>query len=198
MPRNGCPKDTLGGPCITMDMFRRGRRMMRRPMMRAPIVSYKHQRNENTTYVGALANNQYNVYVGVEPGQVNTPQGVAAGNKVYSVNISLNFIHPNAMGTDTPSWMLVYLRDGQTIPSCFAATAASEWSNIGLSNCRNQVIKSYMSLVGTEDAGPKVWNVHIKIPKIYQRVRQGDALVIIFTASDSGPLSIGTRFKSFS
>jgi len=179
-------------------MFRRGRRMMRRPMMRAPIVSYKHQRNENASYVGAGANHQYNVIVGAEPGQVGTAQSVAAGNKIYSINVSLNFIHGTQNGNDTPSWMLVSLRDGQTIPSCFAATDASEWSNIGLSSCRNQVIKSYMTVVGSEDAGPRTWNVHIKIPKIFQRIRQGDAIVIVFNSQDPGTLSIGTRFKSFS
>ena len=178
----------------TSIMFRR-MRPRRRMVMRAPIVSYKHQRNEDITYVGAGAINQMNVYEGVGPGEVSTPQNVPAGHKVYSVNISLNFIHPEGSGTDTPSWFLVHLRAGQTVSVLFGGT---DWSSIGVSNARNQILKSYMSLVGSEDAGPRIWNVHIKIPKMFQRVREGDILAIAFSATTAGPLSTGVRYKDFS
>ncbi len=198
MPKTGGTESILGGACTTMDMFRRGMRRMRRPMMRAPIVSYKHQRNEDTTYAGGGITNQMNVYEGVEPGAQGTPANVPAGNKVYSVNISLNFIVPSGSGTDTPSWFLAHLRQGQTISILFPGLSATQWTNIGLSKARNQVLKSYMSLIGTEDSGPIRYNVHIKIPKMYQRVREGDILAIVFSAQTVGPLSIGVRYKSFS
>ncbi len=172
-------------------------RRFRRPM-RAPIVTFKHQRNEDTSYLGAGANNQFNVWLGGAPGEQVTPLTVPAGRKVYSINVSLNFIHPSGSGTDVISWMLVHLRDGQLISTCFAATGASEWTNIGLSNCRNQVVKSFMALLGTEDSGPCSYNVHIKIPKIFQRVREGDIMAIVFNAVEPGPLSIGIRYKDFS
>ena len=167
-------------------------------MMRAPIVSYKHQRNENLTYGGMGANNVFIIYNGGLPGSTALPSVVPAGNKVYSIDVSINFIHPEGSGTDTPSWMLVHLRDGQNLAQCFDDPNASEWSVIGESNCRNQVIKSFMSIVGSEDAGPRIWNMHIKIPKLWHRVREGDALIIVFNATSAGPLSIGTRYKSFS
>ncbi len=177
-------------------MFRRGMRRMR--PMRAPIVSYKHQREEDITYIGTVANNEYLVYQGSAPGGISSPQDVPAGNKVYSVDVSLNFTHTSGSGTTRYTWMLVHLRADQQIGFLFASTDASNWSNIGLSKGRNQVIKSYLGIVGTEDAGPKLYNVHIKIPKMWHRVREGDELRIVFNATDPGSLITGTRFKSFS
>ena len=178
-----------------------GRRQMgmrRRRTIRAPIVSYKHQRAEDVTYVGAGSNHQFNIINVIGPGEPSTPTDVAAGHKVYGVNISLNFIHPSGSGTDTPKWMVVYLRADQSIATLFAATNAADWSNIGLSNARNQVIKSFMSVIGTEDSGPRIYNIRVKLPRIYQRLREGDRLVIIFNAVTAGPLSIGVRYKEFS
>ncbi len=166
--------------------------------MRSPIVSYKHQRGEDSTYAGLGDNNQFNIINVIGPGEPSTPTDVSAGHKVYGVNISLNFIHPAGSGTDTPKWMVVYLRADQSIPSLFGASFAADWSTIGLSNGRNQVIKSYMSIVGSEDAGPRTWNVRVPIPRVYQRLREGDRLVIIFNATTAGPLSIGVRYKDFS
>ncbi len=173
------------------------RRRMRRAI-RAPIVSYKHQRQEEVTYVGTTGNQEYLVYQGTQPGSMSGPQDVPAGNKVYSIDVSQNFTIESGSGTARLNWMLVHLRDGQQVGFLYAATDAANWSNIGLSKGRNQVIKSYVGIVGTEDAGPKIWNVHIPIPKLWHRVREGDELRIVFTGTDPGLLVTGTRFKSFS
>jgi len=177
--------------------FRRRMRRRMRPMS-APIVSYKHQRQTDVTYVGGLANQIITYYTGTGPGAGATVGQVPAGNKVFSVNASVNFTHTSGTGTSRLNWMLVHLRADQDINTLFAATDAANWSNIGLSLARNQVIKSYLAIVGSEDAGPKSWNVHIPIPKMWHRVREGDSLVIVFNSDDSGFLSIGTRYKSFS
>jgi len=176
--------------------FRR-RMRMRRPMQ-APIVSYKHQRQTAVTYLGAVANQIITVFQSEPPGGQAQVFGVPAGNKVYSLDVSMNFIHTSGSGSTTINWMLCHLRDGQNVDDLFASTDAANWSNIGLSKGRNQVIKSFLSQVGTEDAGPKMQNIHIKIPKMWHRVREGDSLLIVFNASDSGSLVVGTRFKSFS
>ncbi len=179
-------------------MFRRGRPMRRRPMMRAPIVSYKHQQQADLTYGGAVANQEYDLYTGSAPGATAGVSTIPAGNKVFSADITINFIHSSGTGSTNVRWMLVHLRTDQTIAGLFAATDAPNWSNIGLSNGRNQVIKSFISLAGTEDAGPQRWNLHVKIPKMWHRIREGDKLVIVFSATDTGDLTIGSRFKSFS
>jgi len=174
-------------------------RRMRRPMrMLAPIVSYKHQRQEDVTYVGGGANNNTIVFTGDAPGAAASLQGVPAGNKVYSVDVSVNYIQESSSGNSILNWMLVHLRDDQTVNTLFAATQAANWTTIGQSKGRNQVIKSFLGLVGSEDAGPRVYNLHIKIPKMWHRVREGDQLILSFHAENAGSLSIGTRFKSFS
>ncbi len=179
-------------------MFRRSRgRIMRRPM-RAPIVTYKHQRQENSTYIGAGANEAYSVYLGVPPGSVATPVDVPAGNKVYSFDVSVNYIQESSSGNATINWMLLHLRADQNVASLFADPNAADWSTIGLSLARNQVIKSFIGKVGSEDAGPKVWNMHVKIPKLWHRVREGDKIFLIFNSNNAGALTIGTRFKSYS
>jgi len=174
--------------------YRRRRRMA----MRAPIVSFKHQQVEDTSYVGASANLIHRLYVGLPPGEPNTPVAVANGEKVYSVDIVVSFIHGEGTGDTNLNFMLTKFRADQSVSTLFAATNASSWSNIGESSARNQVIKSYMGQAGTEDAGPKTYTLHIKIPKIYQRVREGDALDVIFNATDIGSLRIGHRYKSYS
>jgi len=176
-----------------------GRRMRRRrPMMRAPIVSYKHQRQTDVSYVGTDANQIITYYTGTSPGGTASVGQVPAGNKVFSVNASVNFTTGSGSTTSVINWMLVHLRADQDINTLFAAVGAANWSNIGNSLARNQVIKSYLAITGTEDSSPTRWNVHIPIPKMWHRVREGDSLVIVFNAVAAGSLSIGTRYKSFS
>ncbi len=166
--------------------------------MRAPVVSFKHQRSEPTSYAGLSANHQYNLYTGSAPGSAVTTDTVPAGNKVYSVNVSVNFTLESGSATASLSWMLVHLRADQALNTLFAGTDSSNWTVIGLSNGRNQVVKSYQSLIGTEDAGPRQWNLHIPIPKMWHRVREGDILLISFNSDSGGSLLLGSRFKSFS
>ena len=197
MAKTGGTKSTLDGVCMTMVMPRRFMRRMRRPML-APIVSYKQQRQEVVSYVGTVANLEYQLYVGLGAGGVQAPQTAIAGHKVYSVDMSITFVQTSSSGNSAISWMLVHTRDGQTIDQCYAATDASNWSNIGLSQCKNQVIKSFLSAVGSNDAGPKQWNLHIKIPKQWHRIREGDRLIFVFNGQEPGLLVIGSRFKSYS
>lgn len=172
--------------------------MRRSRPMSAPIVSNKHQRAEDLSYIGAFGNNNYMVYQGTAVNVATQVGDIPNGQKVYSIDVSLTFIHQSGSGSGRISWMLVHLRDGQTIGNLFASNDASNWSNIGLSKGKNQVIKSYMSAIGTEDAGARQWIVHIKIPKMWHRVREGDSLVILFNGDQAGLLSTGTRFKSYS
>ncbi len=166
--------------------------------MRAPIVSYKHQKEEATSYVGGDASNITALYFGAAPGTIGTQDVIGAGHKVYSVDVSVNFVSGTGSITSEYNWMLVHLRQDQDIATLFAAVKPADWTNIGLSNGRNQVIKSFIGLVGTEDAGPLKQNLHIKIPKLWHRVREGDQLVLVFNATAAGSLVIGYRYKDYS
>lgn len=161
------------------------------------VVTFKHQFEASVTYAGAAANSILILYTGVGPGDNMLANTVAAGHQVYSVDVVVDFIAAAAADTTDSSWMLLYLRAGQTV-SDIAATDASNWTNIGLSNLRNQVIKSFTTIGGSDAAGPTKGHVHIKIPKIYQRVREGDQLMTVFNASAGGPLKQAFRYKDYS
>ncbi len=169
---------------------------MRRPMT-APIVSFKHQRNEDITYLGTNANNVFRIYLGGAPGSASASTNVPAGNRVYSIDVTVNYVVETANSGSTFSWMVAHFRSGQD-PNALFPGVNSNWTTIGSSNGRNQVIKSYMGVVGTEDGGLLRHNIHIKIPKQWHRVREGDTLELFFAGSEAGILSIGTRFKNYS
>jgi len=197
MPSTGQERNIKIGLSITM-VIKMPRHFRRQMVMRAPIVSYKHQQQADITYAGAQANLIYDVYIGGAPGIAAGVAIVPAGNKVYGINVSVNFVQTSSSGNTRINWFMTHLRSGQTVDGEFAASDASNWSNIGLSKARNQVVKSFLSVVGSNDAGPKTWNIRIKLPKMWQRVREGDQLQITFNGAEAGLLVVATRFKSFS
>lgn len=176
--------------------YGRNQQRFRRPM--GVIVSEKKQRNENITYLGGNANNNYTLLTGIATGVAETVSTAHVGKKLFSVDVSVNFVNGTANTGSTYNWMVWKAHAGQTTSNEFAANNASSWSVIGLSNARNQIIKSYMGNTGTEDAQALQRNVHIKIPKHMQRIRQGDEYILIFNATESGALSTGSRFKVYS
>ncbi len=168
-----------------------------RPRM-AIVQSFKQQREETVSYAGLNANNQYVVVFGVAADALaNDRKNVPVGAKVSSVFITVDFVSATGGATGTFSWMYTCLRAGQAIGTEFAATDASNWSNVGLSNARNQVIKSFTGIFGTEDAGVVRYNFQMKLPKHCQRIRQGDNHTITFNANNSGTLKIATRYKYY-
>ena len=94
--------------------------------------------------------------------------------------------------------MLIHLRSDQDISTLIAANRAAGWSEIGVSIGRNQVIKSFMGLFATEDAGPYKSNQHIKIPKQWHRIREGDKLVLVWNSDAACTYSNGFRYKDYS
>ena len=117
---------------------------------------------------------------------------------MYSINTSVNFIVSGGNATSRIEWCIVHLRADQDFDTLFASPGGCNWTTIGNSMGRNQIIKSFVSIVGTDDSGARIWNLHVKVPKMWHRVREGDKLLLIFNAEEAGALTIGTRFKSFS
>ena len=172
--------------------FRRARRMS------APIVSQKVQFAIPLSYVGAGANAESLIAFGVPVGTdqvliTNVPNGA----KVYNIHCQAGFVSGTGGTTGIWSFMIVKLRDGQSIGTEFATINASQWSNIGLSKIKNQVIKSFTGIVATEDAGAVNLNFNCKIPKIYQRMRDGDSIIGVFTADLAGTLQTAFRYKYY-
>ncbi len=177
-------------------MFRRGMRR-RRPRMVAPIVSQKHQLNIDQSYAGSDANVLIELYNVVGTDVLETGNNLHVGKKVFSVDVSINYVNSSPSTQGTYSWALIHLRQDQSIGTLFG-TPATQWSVLGASNGRNQVIKSFMGVHGTEDANSVRYNMHIKIPKMWHRLRDGDSLVLVYNGSEGGTLSIGYRYKDYS
>ncbi len=161
------------------------------------MQSVKVQRQEAVSYVGAGLNNDYNVAIGVPVGDTTTTVNLPTGAKIFNVHVVVKFISSTGGDNVGGSWMITKMRKGQTIATEFGAPNGSDWSNIGLSSARNQVIQSYTFLAGTQDAGPYLFDRNVKIPKIYQRLREGDTIIITFNADVVGTLLVATRFKYY-
>ena len=161
----------------------------------SPIISVKNQRSEKQS-VTPTANITFDALVAVDVGAPTKILGneVPVGAMVYSMDVSVNFISSGASVTGNFEWYIGKIRNGQAITDI---TPSPDWSNIGLSDGRNQIIKSYMTIVPTDDAGIARYNLHIRIPKIYQRVRAGDKIVIVSVSSDGGDLAVGVRYKYY-
>ncbi len=165
--------------------------------MRNIVNSFKHQRQESVTYAGADANNVFQVVTAVAQGTVITPGNVPVGAMVYSVDVSVNFVNSSASVNTTYEWFIVKFRDGQNAGGEFGTPNGASWSSIGLSDSRNQVIKSFMGVATPNDGGKVVNNFHIPIPKLMQRTRQGDVISLIWNSTQAGLLSIGARYKHY-
>lgn len=170
---------------------------MRRPAMRAPIVSFKHQHSEVISYVGGNANNEFVINTGTSQVNPVTSVSVPNGNKLYSVDVSISFTNGSANTATDWSWSITHLREDQTISGLFGAQA-SNWSAIGAVAGRNQVFVSHMGTITTEDGASYGREMHVKIPKQWHRIRDGDKLILTWNSAQGGVLAIGARFKSYS
>ena len=175
------------------------RRMRRRRRSSMNITqSNKVQFAIPVTYIGGGANNNDVVSLGVAIGTdpvlvTNTPVGA----KIFRVHVGVSFVSADNNVTGIWSFMLIKLRKGQTVADEFATINASQWSNIGNSSARNQVIASYTGIVASNDAMALNFGKSIKIPDIYQRTREGDQLILVFTADLAGTLQTSFRYKYF-
>ena len=160
-----------------------------------PIQSIKNQRSTVTT---AVPNTNIQDFVGLatEVGSQTKIIGneITVGASVYSMDISVNFVSIDNNETGVFEWVFMKLRQGQSVIDLITTP---NWTDIGLSNGRNQVIKSYQAIYATNDAGAIRYNVHIKIPKIYQRMRAGDSFVIVSRSDGAGTLLTGARYKFY-
>ena len=170
-----------------MDMFRRRFRRS----SRGPSATWtKNQFNQDQSILGNTAvpiilvngvkvNGAIKV-IGTE---------VPAGAIVSQIDVYLNLIVPSGSGNATVVYFVICRRAGQS------AVPASSFTAIGLSDMRNQVIRSEMTMIGTEDAGPLRTKFKVKIPKTYQRIREGDDISLIVQSTEASEMSAGCRYR---
>lgn len=180
-----------------MPRFRSMRRSFRRPM-RAPIVSFKHQHSQLTSYVGGNADQLFVINVGSAQAVPVSPNTTPLGNKQYSVDLTVSFVNGSANTATDYSWMLIHLRSSQDLAGLGFVLPSSNWSSIGLAEGKNQVIESHMGTMSTEDGSQLLFQRHIKIPKQWHRMREGDQLVLVWNSAQGGITAFGARWKSYS
>jgi len=117
---------------------------------------------------------------------------VPNGAHVFNIMVYVNSIVPEGSGSTNYNYIVMCLRDGQSVP------ADIDFSTIGLSKTKNQVLISEMTTLGTEDAGPLRRKFNVKIPKIYNRIREGDQIVLVWTAQSLATENfMGFRYKYY-
>ncbi len=119
---------------------------------------------------------------------------VPVGAKIFSITLTQNFITQSGSVNASFNFYVMKVRGGQTDNELPAA----DFTAIGLSNLRNQIFYSLTTEVGTQDAGPfKMTNRRIKIPRIYQRMRAGDRIVVVATSDEIGTYKTGVIYKYY-
>ncbi len=175
----------------------RGRGVARMRGSRPVVHSIKNQQEQSVSYIGGGAVNDHVIVQAVKGPDDTKVLGteVPVGALVKSLFIHVSFVNDTAAAGSTWQVCLIKLRDSQTIANTIVNPT---WTNIGLSDARNQIIWSAMGVTGTEDATALNINRQIRIPQMLHRTRAGDAWHLVFTCSEAGILRTGTRYKYYS
>lgn len=138
--------------------------------------------------------NLFNLLIGIAPQETRTTGNqVSAGSHVFSMDVYVNALVPSGSGNTTFNYYIAFRRQGQSS----TALPDADFSSIGLSLLRNQIIFSDLNQIGTEDAGPMKRKIHIRVPKLYQRVREGDQWDLVYGHSDAIETNLGFRAKAY-
>ena len=121
-----------------------------------------------------------------------TPNEVPAGAHVFGIDVYVNAIVPSGSGHTNFNYIVQIQRTAQ------GPITNLDFSSLGLSNLRNQIIHSDMVQLGTEDAGPLRRKLRIKIPRIWRRIRQGDVISLQWVATTTAiEVHMGCRYKYY-
>jgi len=180
---------------MPFNRMRRGRNQQRFRGGMSPIQSVKNSHQQDATTV-AGTKNTVNASVTVEQGVATkvTGQEVPTGCKIFSVEVWVNMNSASGAQDGTIDWYMAKLRAGQSLSTDFPDT---DLTSTGLSSVRNQIFHQEISNYGSQDAGPYHFHRRIKIPRIYQRQRAGDAIFIAFTSSIIANSQIGFLYKYY-
>ncbi len=165
-------------------------RHYRRRMKMVYPQKIKNQYNEDASI---LANTTVEViFATAVNGQANTKligTEVPVGAKVQSMDVYVNAISQTGGTVGSYVYYMAKVKTGQG-----ASFPIPSFSGIGLSKVRNQIFKSEMTLIGTEDAGPLRTKFRQKIPKSMQRIADGDKISLFFICDTAIVSSVGVRY----
>ncbi len=112
---------------------------------------------------------------------------VGAFVKMVAVYVNVQSIDGTSAGSF--DYYIATQRSGQG-----AAFPDTQFSAIGLSPVRNQIYHSDMNEIGSEDSAPLRQKFFVKVPKIYQRIRDGDKLIFVMKGAQAMETNIGFRY----
>ncbi len=164
------------------------RRMQRRRGLN-PIQSYKHIVDlEDITPVVAGVQTFLTLADVVEArtGAVNQ---CIVGEHVYRMHVDLDILLDSSAIGGTFEIGLIKLRSGQSIPAV---------GSMGTSNLRNQMFYQMAGMLTPNDGGKVRLSRWIKIPKSFQRMREGDDILLLFVSNVAYDYKCQTIYKSYS
>lgn len=159
------------------------------------IQSVKNQFGQDLSIIGGAVGT-VTVATTVEVGSPTKVIGVEVpiGAYVYGLELWVQFVGSSGTVTANYKWFIAKARQGQDLLLDFPSP---DFTDIGLSNVRNQIFHSESNLVGTEDAGPYRFHRHLNLPKNMQRFRAGDTLFVKSLSDVAGVESINFIYKYY-
>jgi len=148
-----------------MPLFRKG----------PPVKLDKHETTFTDLVVDASTTRNTNIYTGVDVGAKTATQDVAVGSHVRWLYCEINFGAQVITNPKTVHWTIRIVAPGQvaSIPTQFYSTD------------RSYVLKRGMEML-PKDVGTVYKRIFVvKIPKGYQRVKQGQVLEFEYVSSSS-------------
>lgn len=167
----------------------------RRRQTRGTIIqSVKNQHNVTISAVGGATNN-FPIATAVDVGVATkiTGQEVPTGAIVTSLILWVQCDSSSGGVSGEVTWYIAKRRGGQVN----ADLPIPDFTAMGLSDLRNQIIHSDTSLYGTQDAGPYRFKMLVRIPKLYHRMRSGDQLVIRIASSVATSMKVAFIYKYY-
>jgi len=161
--------------------MRRRRRIQSRP---SPIQSFRQIYDKAATIIG-LADETDIVADGSDqnpPGFTNNV--VPVGAMIYRIRLNITVQGASSSDSGKAGFIVYKLRGGQG-----GGTDITNYITLGGTATRNQVFWNQALPYGTEDAGPRSFDRWLKIPKTFQRMREGDNFQVKFTNSDASSVS---------
>ncbi len=168
---------------------------MRRRVMQSYPTKLKNQLSLKDTSLQGTKH-IFDVVSIIALGTARTASGqIHSGDKVYRLNFSVNAKMASQNDSTDFDFYIALFRAGQTVGATFPT---ADWSDIGLSTVRNQIFFSEQNQIGTDDAGPLKRRFSVKVPKIYQRLRDGDSIKLIYdNVGGNIQVNLGCRYSSF-
>ncbi len=166
----------------TLMVFRRNNRL-------GNIINSVKNVIDNQGNIVATTNTEQRVLTGVDNYTAADVLEVQTGAKIFGVFITIYLYNNADQVAGSLDWYYGVRRGATSFADMPPANA------VGLSNLRNQILHQEKGLSGGPNGPPMVFKGVIRIPRQYQRIREGDIHFISFRSSQAGKFCIKAIYK---